>query len=261
MSRSSSVARAAGPSVVDGSYLLRPGRRARSHSVVVGCGRVPAAAAAVVGGPRSRGRPFRRCGSSTAFFVCVLLRDFVPRCGRFVGAVCVAQLTTPSSALSWSPVSRGDSEISLPAIKQGYYYGSRPARGRPRTRAGPRRLAALRSSLSLSAGLRFSGALQRPRRVVPMNERPAYRVVGATNSNPSLASSAQLLSRVTQLVRPRYTHGRDGTHAEGISPVPRSQRAGGQPSRRAPPPNNQAQGSAVEARQPHHQPTKRYHDA
>ena len=124
---------------------------------------------------------------------------------------------------------------------------------------GPRRLAALRSSLSLSAGLRFSGALQRPRRVVPMNERPAYRVVGATNSNPSLASSAQLLSRVTQ--RPKYTHGRDGTHAEGISPVPRSQRAGGQPSRRAPPPNNQAQGSAVEARQPHHQPTKRYHDA
>ena len=55
---------------------------------------------------------------------------------------------------------------------------------------GPRRLAALRSSLSLSAGLRFSGALQQPRRVVPMNERPAYRVVGATNSIPSLASSA-----------------------------------------------------------------------
>ena len=119
VSRSSSVARAAGPSVACGSRSLS-GRRARSHSVVVGCGRALAAAAGAAAARRSRGRPFRRCGSSTAFFVCVLLRDFVPRCGRFVGAVCVAQLTTPSSALSWSPVSRGDSEISLPAIKQGY---------------------------------------------------------------------------------------------------------------------------------------------
>ena len=261
MSRSSSVARAAGPSVVDGSYLLRPGRRARSHSVVVGCGRVPAAAAGAAAARRSRGRPFRRCGSSTAFFVCVLLRDFVPRCGRFVGAVCVAQLTTPSSALSWSPVSRGDSEISLPAIKQGYYYGSRPARGRPRTRAGPRRLAALRSSLSLSAGLRFSGALQRPRRVVPMNERPAYRVVGATNSNPSLASSAHFcLALHNSYALSIRTGGTEHTPKASLQCRVLSARAG---SRRGEPHHPTTKPRAAPSRRgsPHHQPTKRYHDA
>jgi hypothetical protein len=56
-SRSSSVARAAGPSVACGSHLLGE-RRARSHSVVVGCGRGPAAAAGAAAARRSRGRPF-----------------------------------------------------------------------------------------------------------------------------------------------------------------------------------------------------------
>ena len=66
--RSSSVARAAGPSVVYGSRLLR-GWRARSRSVVVGCGRVPAAAAGAAAARRSRGRPFfcaERCGRCSA---------------------------------------------------------------------------------------------------------------------------------------------------------------------------------------------------
>ena len=80
----------AGPSLGRGSRSLRrrPGRRARSHSVVVVCGRVPAAAAVAAAAPRSRGRPFRRCGSSTAFFVCV--RDFCAALWSLVGAVALA---------------------------------------------------------------------------------------------------------------------------------------------------------------------------
>ena len=79
VSRSSSVARAAGPSVACGSHLLRPMRRGRSRSSrqrpgAAGRGRALAAAAGAAAARRSRGRPFRRCGSSTAFFFCV--RDF-----------------------------------------------------------------------------------------------------------------------------------------------------------------------------------------
>ena len=124
--RSSSVARAAGPSVACGSRSLRPGRRARSHSVVVGRGRVPAAAAAVVGARRSRGRPFRRCGSSTAFFVCV--RAFCAAL-RLLRRRCRSGLTQAVSALLF-PVSPAPASLSGSANKSLFRSSKFTPRGR-----------------------------------------------------------------------------------------------------------------------------------
>ena len=111
--RSSSVARAAGPSVACGSRSLS-GRRARSRSVVVVCGRVPAAAAGAAAAPRSRGRPFRRCGSSTAFFVCV--RAFCAAL-RLLRRRCRSGLTQAVSALLF-PVSPAPTNLAFQRINR-----------------------------------------------------------------------------------------------------------------------------------------------
>jgi hypothetical protein len=123
--RSSSVARAAGPSVACGSRSLS-GRRARSRSVVVVCGRVPAAAAGAAAAPRSRGRPFRRCGSSTAFFVCV--RAFCAAL-RLLRRRCRSGLTQAVSALLF-PVSPAPASLSGSANKSLFRSSKFTPRGR-----------------------------------------------------------------------------------------------------------------------------------
>ena len=217
--RSSSVARAAGPSVACGSRSLSE-RRARSQSSRsrpggAGRGRAMAAAEGAAAARRSRGRPF---------------------CGRFSSAV-VLWLTHKQCAFL-GPGVAGAGEFERPSAHTTLKSFEFHAAGRGLSVCTRGDDDALEISTLGCDG--FFGAFQRPRRAVLTNERPAYRVVGSRRTDPVPGKQRQLLSRVTQLVRPRYTHGRRTHRAEGISPVPRSQRAGGQPSRRAPPPNNQA---------------------